>query len=175
LPHRNKGWVPPCPDFLRRFVALIHSMRLSLMKGAHADLSSTAWQEIGGQAVLWLEWDNGSRSATSRSPRPGNKSSPPLEDWVRNWSSQADAKALIRCVVYLPDQSCPDTRHESSDDLQIRALLRSPRCHCALYVRVEARALRKKRRSTAFCPLDRRGELEVADREPLSHSSQRTA
>jgi hypothetical protein len=26
---------------------LIHSMRLSLMKGAQADLSSTAWQEIG--------------------------------------------------------------------------------------------------------------------------------
>jgi hypothetical protein len=26
---------------------LIHFMRLSLMKGAHADLSSTAWQEIG--------------------------------------------------------------------------------------------------------------------------------
>jgi hypothetical protein len=39
--------VPHCPDFLRRLVALIHSMRLSLMKGAHADLSSTAWQEIG--------------------------------------------------------------------------------------------------------------------------------
>ena len=38
---------PICPDFLRRFVALRHSMRLSLMKGAHADLSSTAWQEIG--------------------------------------------------------------------------------------------------------------------------------
>src|ERR1700677_3007892 len=36
-----------CPDFLRRLVALIHSMRLSLMKGAHADLSNTAWQEIG--------------------------------------------------------------------------------------------------------------------------------
>ena len=43
----NEGWVPHCPDFLRRLVALIHSMRLSLMKGAHADLSSTAWQEIG--------------------------------------------------------------------------------------------------------------------------------
>jgi len=48
----NKSWVtnagcPICPDFLRRLVALIHSMRLSLMKGAHADLSSTAWQEIG--------------------------------------------------------------------------------------------------------------------------------
>jgi hypothetical protein len=26
---------------------LIHFMRLSVMKGAHADLSSTAWQEIG--------------------------------------------------------------------------------------------------------------------------------
>jgi hypothetical protein len=39
----NEGWVPHCPDFLRRLVALIHSMRLSLMKGAHADLSSTAW------------------------------------------------------------------------------------------------------------------------------------
>jgi hypothetical protein len=39
--------VPRCPDFLRRLVALIHSMRLSLMKGAHADLSSTEWQEIG--------------------------------------------------------------------------------------------------------------------------------
>jgi hypothetical protein len=43
----KKWWVPHCPDFLRRVVALIHSMRLSLMKGAHADLSGTAWQEIG--------------------------------------------------------------------------------------------------------------------------------
>ena len=43
----NEGWVPHGPDFLWRLVALIHSMRLSLLKGAHADLSSTAWQEIG--------------------------------------------------------------------------------------------------------------------------------
>jgi hypothetical protein len=43
----NKGWVPHGPDFLWRLVALIHCMRLSLMKGAHADLSSTAWREIG--------------------------------------------------------------------------------------------------------------------------------
>src|ERR1700733_8111947 len=43
----NEGWVPHCPDFLWRPVALIHLMRLSLLKGAHADLSSTAWQEIG--------------------------------------------------------------------------------------------------------------------------------
>jgi hypothetical protein len=28
-------------------------MRLSLMKGAHADLSSTAWQEIGVKPFLW--------------------------------------------------------------------------------------------------------------------------
>ena len=45
--YRPKCWVPHCPDFLWRLVALIHSMRLSLTKGAHADLSRTAWQEIG--------------------------------------------------------------------------------------------------------------------------------
>jgi hypothetical protein len=45
-PATNAG-CPICPDFLQRLLALIHSMRLSLMKGAHADLSSTAWQEIG--------------------------------------------------------------------------------------------------------------------------------
>jgi hypothetical protein len=28
-------------------------MRLSLMKGAHADLSSTAWQEIGVKPCFW--------------------------------------------------------------------------------------------------------------------------
>jgi hypothetical protein len=52
FPH--KGWVPHCPDFLRRLVALIHSMRLSLMKGAHADLSSRAWQEIGVKPFFGL-------------------------------------------------------------------------------------------------------------------------
>jgi hypothetical protein len=39
-------------------VALIHSMRLSLMKGAHADLSSAAWQEIGVKPVFGLGWDS---------------------------------------------------------------------------------------------------------------------
>jgi hypothetical protein len=34
------------PDFLLRFMALMHFMRLSLRKGAHAALSSAAWQEI---------------------------------------------------------------------------------------------------------------------------------
>jgi hypothetical protein len=43
---KNAG-CPICPDFLRRLVAWMHAMRLSLMKGAHADLPSTAWQEIG--------------------------------------------------------------------------------------------------------------------------------
>jgi hypothetical protein len=33
---------------------LIHSMRLSLMKGAHADLSITAWQEIGVKPSVGL-------------------------------------------------------------------------------------------------------------------------
>jgi hypothetical protein len=50
----NQCWVPHCPDFLRRLVALIHFMRLSLMKGAHADLSSTAWQEIGVKPYFGL-------------------------------------------------------------------------------------------------------------------------
>src|SRR5580658_10621400 len=44
---------PTCPDFLRRPVAL-HPMRLSLMKGPHADLSSTAWQEIGVKPYFGL-------------------------------------------------------------------------------------------------------------------------
>jgi hypothetical protein len=35
-------------------VALIHPMRLCLMKGAHADLSSTAWQEIGVKPSVGL-------------------------------------------------------------------------------------------------------------------------
>ena len=47
LPHRQQMLGAPCPDFLWRLVALIHRMRLSLTKGAHAELSSTAWQEIG--------------------------------------------------------------------------------------------------------------------------------
>jgi hypothetical protein len=50
----NEGWVPHCPDFLRRLVALIDSMRRSLMKGAHPELSSTAWQEIGVQPGFGL-------------------------------------------------------------------------------------------------------------------------
>ena len=33
---------------------MTHSMRLSLMKGAHADLSSTAWQEIGVKPYFGL-------------------------------------------------------------------------------------------------------------------------
>jgi hypothetical protein len=57
----NEGWVPHSPDFLRRLVALIHSICLSLIKGAHADLSSTAWQEIGSSPVFGLEWDNNTK------------------------------------------------------------------------------------------------------------------
>jgi hypothetical protein len=49
--------VPHCPDFLWSLVALIHSTRLSLMKGAQEKLSSTAWQEIGVKPSFGLEWD----------------------------------------------------------------------------------------------------------------------
>jgi hypothetical protein len=34
------------PDFLLTLVALVHFMRPSLRKGAHAALASAAWQEI---------------------------------------------------------------------------------------------------------------------------------
>ena len=48
LPHRQRALgAPTCPHFLWRLVALIYPMRLSSMKGAHADLSSTVRQEIG--------------------------------------------------------------------------------------------------------------------------------
>jgi hypothetical protein len=50
----TKAGCPTCPDFLRRLAALRHSMRLSLMKGAHADLGSTAWQEIGVKPCFGL-------------------------------------------------------------------------------------------------------------------------
>jgi hypothetical protein len=66
----NKCWVPHGPDFLRSLVALIHSMRLSLMKGARADLSSTAWQEIGVKPVFGLEWDNSTQGSVSSGPLP---------------------------------------------------------------------------------------------------------
>jgi hypothetical protein len=41
---RSLGFAPP--DFLLRFKALMHFMRLSLRKGARAVFSSAAWQEI---------------------------------------------------------------------------------------------------------------------------------
>jgi hypothetical protein len=37
----------PTPDFLWSFVASKHFMRLSLRKGAHADLSRTAYRKSG--------------------------------------------------------------------------------------------------------------------------------
>jgi hypothetical protein len=44
------------PDFLSNLVALAIFMRLSLLKGAHAVLSSAAWQEIRvrSEAVTFL-------------------------------------------------------------------------------------------------------------------------
>jgi hypothetical protein len=49
----NKSFgCPICPDFLRGLVALIHSMRLSLVKGARTGLSSAEWQEIGVKLYL---------------------------------------------------------------------------------------------------------------------------
>jgi hypothetical protein len=44
------------PDFLLVLVALASSMRLSLMKAAHAAASSVARQEIRGMAIFSLEF-----------------------------------------------------------------------------------------------------------------------
>jgi len=41
---RSLGFAPP--NFLLKLMALMNFMRFSLRKGAHATLSSTAWQEI---------------------------------------------------------------------------------------------------------------------------------
>src|SRR5271156_3790146 len=77
------------PDFLWRLVALIHCMRLSLMKGAHAGLSSTAWQEIGVKPYFGLSGIHSTRPVVelSRTPqkardqpstaRPGNRHNSP--------------------------------------------------------------------------------------------------
>jgi hypothetical protein len=44
---RNRGSLHSAtPDFLLILVALANFMRLSLLKAAHADVSSAAWQEI---------------------------------------------------------------------------------------------------------------------------------
>ena len=43
-PAPRKSQLPP--DFLLDIVTLIHSMRLSSRKGAHAAFSGAAWQEI---------------------------------------------------------------------------------------------------------------------------------
>jgi hypothetical protein len=59
-PAANAG-CPICSDSCGGLWALIHSLRLSLMKGAHADLASAAWQEIRVEPCFWLEWDHGSR------------------------------------------------------------------------------------------------------------------
>jgi hypothetical protein len=47
VPHLRRS-----PDFLLRFMALMHFMRLSLRKGAHAVLSGAAWQENPGRNHL---------------------------------------------------------------------------------------------------------------------------
>jgi hypothetical protein len=41
---RSRRYAPP--DFLWNLVALVHFMRPSLRKGAHAALSGAAWQKI---------------------------------------------------------------------------------------------------------------------------------
>ena len=89
----NKCWVPHSPDFLRRLAALRHFMRLSLMKGADADLSSAAWQEIGVKPSFGL-------SGIMALDVPPLKFSHGLHSPSNSPTSTARLK------------SCPDTKHE---------------------------------------------------------------
>jgi hypothetical protein len=63
-------------------VALIHFMRLSLMKGAHADLSSTAWQEIGVKPYFGLSGIHSTRPLNQFSGFSETATKDPLgQDW----------------------------------------------------------------------------------------------
>jgi hypothetical protein len=46
FPSSSESFGRAFPDFLSKLVALMKYMRLSSRKGAHADLSGVAWQEI---------------------------------------------------------------------------------------------------------------------------------
>jgi hypothetical protein len=69
LPTGNKWWVPHFPGFPVKFVCVdeLHAAFLNESRTRRRCLVPRTGNP--GQAVLWLEWDNGSQWATSRSPR----------------------------------------------------------------------------------------------------------
>ena len=93
LPHRQQMLGAPFPDFLRRLAALRHFMRLSLVKGADADLSSAAWQEIGVKPSFGL---SGIMALDV----------PPLK-FSRRLQSPSNSQSFTARL-----KSCPDTKHE---------------------------------------------------------------
>jgi hypothetical protein len=103
----TNGWVPHCPDFLWKVVALRHSMRLSLMKGAHAELSCTAWQEIGVKPFFGLSGIHSTHltvlSATSQFPMDA----PPYP------LSSRPKRTRISCHAALDMAACAAFRKES--------------------------------------------------------------
>jgi len=46
--------VPHIPDFLRSFVGSANFMRLSLMKGAHTDVSRAAYRKFGVSRAFFV-------------------------------------------------------------------------------------------------------------------------
>jgi hypothetical protein len=60
----NRRVVPHPPGFLLSLLGSTNFMRLSLEKGAHAVLSSAAWQESGVLCALCKGWDT--RRSVSR-------------------------------------------------------------------------------------------------------------
>ena len=92
-------------------MALIHSMRLSLMKGAHADLSGTAWQEIGVKPHFGL---SGIMVVDLPLPvrytaRPKNKEFDTFTCLVRHGSSDTLVNSVARHATGSPLRASDDT------------------------------------------------------------------
>jgi hypothetical protein len=71
------------PDFLSTFLALANSMRLSLMKAAHADAGGTPWQEIRVAQSFSAHVRFGEHGAPARFPSGFRDSvqSPSIPSW----------------------------------------------------------------------------------------------
>jgi hypothetical protein len=78
--HRQPRLGAPFPRFPVEVCGVIQSMRLSLMKGAHADISSTAWQEIGVKPGFGLSGIPQHSTRLFLSSRPERSGEPALSE-----------------------------------------------------------------------------------------------
>ena len=86
---RNTSRVPHIPDFLSSFVGSLNFMRLSLMKGAHAELASSACRKFGA-----------SRQKRARYGGPG---------FVARKDSELDDRSITDAMSDGPHSRNPDS------------------------------------------------------------------